>query len=346
MNDPTPTTRLAPSPTGLLHLGHARSFLAAWWIARARGGRVVLRIEDLDCERSRPEWDDAARADLEWLGLDWDGPVLVQSHDLEPYHAAIERLLGSGAAFACVCTRREVLEALDAPHAPGDEVAYPGTCRDRYASPTAAERTTGRAAGVRFRVPEGPRKILDQVHGAVTASPASECGDFLVLRRDGAIAYQLAVVVDDARQDVNLVVRGDDLLTSCARQELLQEALGLARPTWCHVPLVLEGNGERLAKRAGSVPLAELRAKGVDPRRIAGWAATSLGLVTVELADELAGEVGLDAGLDAGAWIPHLQFDRIGRDPVRIDSSTFDPTAEPEPGRAGPDDGSGTTRSA
>jgi glutamyl-tRNA synthetase len=335
---PPPTTRLAPSPTGLLHLGHARSFLAAWWMARARAGRVVLRIEDLDRERCRPEWDDAARADLEWLGLDWDGPVLVQSRDLAPYHAAIQDLLGTGAAFACVCTRREVLEALDAPHAVGDEVPYPGTCRGRFADPAAAERASGRTAGVRFRVPSGPRAVVDRIRGRVTANPAAECGDFLVLRRDGAIAYQLAVVVDDARQGVDLVVRGDDLLPSCARQELLQEALGLARPTWCHVPLVLDEHGERLSKRAESPPLAELRASGIDPRRIVRWAAASLGLVVGEHAEE--------NGLDAAAWIPHLQLDHIATDPVRIDSSTFGPRAEPERGRSGPADGSDTTRSA
>ncbi|QDU85051.1 Glutamyl-Q tRNA(Asp) synthetase [Planctomycetes bacterium Pla163] len=334
----SPTTRLAPSPTGLLHLGHARSFLAAWWVARARGGRVRLRIEDLDRGRSRPEWDDAARADLEWLGLDWDGPVLVQSTDLAPYHSAIDQLLRAGAAFACVCTRRELLEALDAPHATGDEVPYAGTCRDRYQDPAAAERASGRAAGVRFRVPPGPREIVDQIHGSVIANPAAECGDFLVLRRDGAIAYQLAVVVDDARQGVDLVVRGEDLLPSSARQELLQDALGLARPSWCHVPLVLDSEGERLSKRAGSPPLAELRANGVDPRRVVGWAAASLGLVTDERAP--------DEGLDAAGWIPHLRLDRIARDPVRIDSSSFGPAAEPERGRSDPAGGSDTTWSA
>jgi len=274
-----PTTRLAPSPTGLLHAGHARSFLAAWWLARARGGRVVLRIEDLDHTRCRPEWTQAALRDLEWLGLDWDGPLLVQSQDEEPYRAAAADLVARGHAFPCVCSRRELREAVDAPHGPGQELRYAGTCRDRFADVASAERATGLTAGVRLRVPPGDLVVEDLLHGRVAASPERECGDFLLVRRDGAIAYQLAVVVDDARQGVDLVVRGDDLLPSAARQALVQRALGLPHPRWLHLPLVLDTRGERLSKRGGARALAELRAAGVRPERIVSAAARSLGLV-------------------------------------------------------------------
>ncbi|MEZ5976756.1 MAG: tRNA glutamyl-Q(34) synthetase GluQRS [Planctomycetota bacterium] len=290
-----PTTRLAPSPTGLLHLGHARSFLAAWWCARSEGGRVVLRIEDLDTGRSRPEFTDAARRDLEWLGLDWDGPELVQSEDLAPYHDAARRLLERGDAFACVCSRRDVLEALDAPHAADTELRYPGTCRDRFTSVQDAEHRTGATAGVRLRVPEGRFAIRDEFAGRFEADPAREVGDFLLLRRDGAVSYQLAVVVDDARQGVDLVVRGDDLLPSAVRQALLQRALGLPHPRWLHLPLVTDADGNRLSKRAGAQALSTLRERGVDPRLVADWAARSLGL---------AGDA---ARATAREWLPRFR---------------------------------------
>jgi glutamyl-tRNA synthetase len=273
-----PTTRLAPSPTGPLHVGHARSFIAAWLVARARGGRVVLRIEDLDRGRCRQEWTDASYADLEWLGLDWDGPVLVQSHDEEPYRAAAAQLVASGHAYPCICSRRELREAIDAPHASTGEVRYPGTCRHRFATIADAERTSGLPAGVRFRVPEGACTADDLCLGTLHATPHDECGDFLLVRRDGAIAYQLAVVVDDARQGVDLVVRGDDLVPSTLRQALLQRALGLMHPTWLHLPLVHDSRGERLSKRGGALSLRDLAAAGIRPERIVSAAARSLGL--------------------------------------------------------------------
>jgi glutamyl-tRNA synthetase len=272
-----PTTRLAPSPTGLLHVGHARSFIAAWLLARSRGGRVVLRIEDLDRGRCRQEFTDAAFADLEWLGLDWDGPVLVQSHDEEPYRAAAARLVASGHAFPCVCSRRELREAVDAPHAGGD-VRYPGTCRERFASVAEAELQSASPAGIRLRVPDGGLYASDALLGELCASPQRECGDFLLVRRDGAIAYQLAVVVDDARQAVDFVVRGDDLVPSTLRQALVQHALSLPHPTWLHLPLVHASNGERLSKRDGAIALRELAAAGVRPERVVSAAARSLGL--------------------------------------------------------------------
>jgi glutamyl-tRNA synthetase len=276
MRAPVVVTRLAPSPTGRLHLGHARSFLLAWWHARAQGGRVVLRLEDLDDQRCKPEFADACLRDLEWLGLDWDGPVLVQSRELEPYEHACADLLARGRAYPCVCTRAEI-HALSAPHAGEGEQRYPGTCRGKWAALDAARAATGREPGVRLRVEPGPVRVTDELLGGAEFDVQAEIGDVLVRRRDRAFAYQLAVVVDDARQGVTDVVRGADLWPSAARQALIQAALLIPRPRWWHVPLVFDEHGERLAKRRGDIALSELRAAGVDPRAVVAWAANSAG---------------------------------------------------------------------
>jgi len=276
--------RLAPSPSGLLHLGHARTFLLAWWSARAQGGSVVMRIEDLDGERSTQAFADAACRDLEWLGLDWDGAPIVQSTGLARMTLAIERLLDSGRAYVCSCSRGDVRQAQTAPNEGTAEPRYPGTCRGRWSSLTEAESRTGRRAGIRLLVDEGVVRFDDRVAGPQEFDVAASVGDFLIARRSGAPAYQLAVVIDDGAEGVTDVVRGDDLLSSTARQFLLQKALGLPHPAWAHVPLVTNAEGQRLAKREAALGLAELRARGVDPRRIAGWAARSAGLDAPELA--------------------------------------------------------------
>jgi len=270
-------TRLAPSPTGLLHLGHARSFALAWLHARSRGGRVVLRVEDLDRERCKPQLVDACVRDIAWLGLDWDGEPRVQSHSLEPYDRACRELLSNARAYACTCTRAEIA-ALSAPHADDGEQRYPGTCRGRFASPDAARASTGRESGLRLAVEPGPLAVRDELRGECTFDVAAEVGDFLVRRRDGAIAYQLAVVVDDALDGVTDVVRGDDLLPSAARQVLLQRALGLPTPRYWHLPLVTDEHGARLSKRRGDIGLSQLRERGVDPRTVLAWVARSAGL--------------------------------------------------------------------
>ncbi len=274
--------RLAPSPTGLLHLGHARTFLLAWWSARAAGGKVRLRIEDLDADRAKPEFTALAERDLEWLGMDWDGPVIVQSRGLPALETAIKRLLAAGLAYPCTCTRAELQSAVSAPQLGATEPRYPGTCRDRYESVAAAAAASGRAPGIRFRVPDELVRFTDRVHGAQAVDVAAQVGDFLIARRDGTPAYQLAVVVDDAAEGINEVVRGADLLASTARQWLLQRALGLPHPSWAHVPLVVDESGRRLAKRERDLGLAELRERGVDPRLIVGWAAASAGFTSAE----------------------------------------------------------------
>ena len=268
--------RLAPSPTGALHVGHARSFLLAWWSIRSRGGRILLRIEDLDRERVKPGAIDALLRDLEWLGLDWDGPPHLQSQTEEHLHAAAQRLVQSGQAFPCFCTRREV--SLSAPHTTDGEVRYPGTCRDRFESEAAGEAALQRKASLRFRCDPRVLQLEDRFCGSFSANPGLEVGDFMIRRRDGAIAYQLAVVVDDARAGVTEVLRGRDLLASSARQWLLQEALDLPHPTWVHVPLVLDRDGHRLAKRDGATSLESLRASGMDPRELVAFVARSAGI--------------------------------------------------------------------
>jgi len=273
-----PTGRLAPSPTGFLHLGHARTFLIAWWSARSAGGGVWLRMEDLDRSRVRPGLADAILLDLEWLGLDWDGPVVRQSERGELYEAALARLVAEGRAYPCVCTRAEIERAQSAPHLEDGTVRYPSTCRGRFASLAAAEAATGRSPAVRFVVPEGRVEFEDRWFGRIAQDVCAEVGDFPIARRDGEPAYQLAVVVDDAEQGVTEVVRGRDLLSSTARQLLLQRSLGLPHPVWAHVPLVTDAAGRRLAKRHDDLSLARLRGAGVDPRRVVAWVAESVGL--------------------------------------------------------------------
>jgi glutamyl-tRNA synthetase len=280
----TLTGRLAPSPTGLLHLGHARTFLIAWWYTRSRGGRVLLRNEDLDGQRVSQRFADAALTDLEWLGLDWDGEPSVQSRHPERFATALESLLERGAAYACVCSRGDLATAQSAPHAGDREPRYPGTCRHRFASVRDAELASGRRAGVRLVIPEGPVTIRDELAGELTIDVQAEVGDFLIARRGGAPAYQLAVVVDDAAEGVTEVVRGADLLPSTVRQWHVQRALGLAHPSWAHIPLVTDAHGRRLAKHADDLSLAELRARGADPRRIVRWVADNSGFAPRDLA--------------------------------------------------------------
>ncbi|HEY0468983.1 MAG TPA: tRNA glutamyl-Q(34) synthetase GluQRS [Polyangiaceae bacterium] len=302
----SPVGRLAPSPTGLLHLGHARTFLLAFWHIRSRAGRLLLRMEDLDGPRSEMRFADAALTDLEWLGLDWDGPVFLQSTELLRLNAAVTALIGAGKAYPCVCSRGDIRGAQSAPNAGSPEPRYPGTCRGRYSSLAQAERQSGRAAGARLLVPEGSVTIEDGVALTSSWDVAREVGDFLIAKRDKAPAYQLAVVVDDHAQGVNEVLRGADLLPSAARQWHVQNALGLAHPAWFHVPLVTDASGRRLAKREADLSLAELRANGTDPRALVAWAARSAGLAVSERATPA--EV-----------TPVFQLAALPRDPVPLE---------------------------
>ncbi len=300
--------RLAPSPTGHLHLGHARSFLVAWWHARSRNGRIALRIEDLDVDRVKPGMIDATLRDLEWLGLDWDGEPLIQSRGIESIDAAAQSLLERGLAYPCVCTRKEVQAAASAPHAGESTSRYPGTCRGKFTSLAEAEMTSGKPAALRFVVPEGTVTVDDRVLGAHVFDVQNEAGDFPISRRAGFPAYQLAVVVDDARQRVTEVVRGSDLLESAARQQLLQSALGLPTPRWYHVPLVVDEEGRRYAKRSDGIALSRLREAGVDARELVGWVARRSGIADA-------------AGGSAREVAPAFDMARLPRDPVVVTSA-------------------------
>lgn len=274
-----PVGRLAPSPTGVLHLGNARTFLLTWLCVRARGGTLLLRIEDIDGPRVKDGAERATLDDLRWLGLDWDGVLLRQSDHLARYGALVDDLLARGLAYPCVCTRKEVEDAASAPHEDWlDTAPYPGTCRGRFASPADARVATGREPAVRFAVDVDRVPFTDDFRGAEKGRIA---GDFVIQKRDGEPAYQMAVVADDHRQGVTQVVRGDDLVPSTPRQLLLYRAFGWTPPRFAHLPLLVGTDGRRLAKRHGDTSLGAFRARGVHRERIVGWLAACSGLAAL-----------------------------------------------------------------
>lgn len=305
-------TRLAPSPTGALHVGNARTFLLAWLLARQRNWRVLLRIDDLDGPRVRRGADEEAIADLRWLGLDWDGAIVRQSARVAIHREAIQALLDSGAAYPCVCTRSEVDRAASAPHADDGASVYPGTCRGRFASVHQARERSGRDPALRVRTDDRPLRFVDGFAGAREFRVASQLGDFVIAKNDGTPSYQLATVVDDAAAGVTHVVRGDDLLDSTPRQMLLYSLLGLhdAIPHYLHLPLVVGSDGRRLAKRHGDTRLASLRQRGVDPRRLLAM----LGRMS-----------GVDCGdtVTLGELLQHFSLERVPRQRI-----TFTPEHE------------------
>lgn len=263
--------RFAPSPSGPLHLGNLRTALLAWWAARGDGSGFWMRVEDLD-PSSRPEHEATQLADLAAVGIDWDGPVVRQSERRDLYEAALARLVDAGLTYPCYCTRREIREAVRAPHEAPD--AYPGTCRHLTDAERRAREADGRPPALRLRA-DGVEVVADDaLHGAVRGV----VDDVVLRRNDGLPAYNLVVVVDDAAQGVTEVVRGDDLLSSAPRQVHLARALGLAVPRYLHVPLVLGPDGARLAKRHGSVTLADAVAAGVAPAEVRRRLAASVGL--------------------------------------------------------------------
>ena len=306
--------RFAPSPTGRLHLGNVRSALLGWLWARAERGEFVLRIEDLDPERCKKVFTDGIFEDLEWLGLDWDGPVLKQSERGAIYDEAIARLEARGRAYRCWCSRAEIARAASAPHVGEEGPVYPGTCREG-ASPKAGRQPSWRflveapvlprdrlhpdeqptvhperSRGITFaRAASGISTALDAnggerehfvdlLHGEVSQDVAHEVGDFIIRRTDGVASYQLAVVVDDALSGVTHVLRGEDLLSSTARQIQLQRALGYPTPSYAHVPLLMQADGKRLAKRDGASTVAGLRALGWSAQKVLGRLAAWSGL--------------------------------------------------------------------
>ncbi|GAB4136556.1 MAG: tRNA glutamyl-Q(34) synthetase GluQRS [Planctomycetota bacterium] len=296
-----PIGRLAPSPTGALHLGNARTFLLAWLSIRARGGTLLLRIEDIDGPRVKRGAEEQAIEDLRWLGLDWDGPVERQSDRLALYEEATLELIRLGLVYPCVCTRKEIEEAASAPHETAlDGPAYPGTCRGRFRSVEEAREKTGREPALRFRV-DVPR--VPFTDGFCGEQEGCIRGDFVIRKKDLGPAYQLAVVVDDAAQGVTEVVRADDLLPSTPRQILLYRALSRRIPEFLHVPLVVGPDGLRLAKRHGDTSLRAFRARGVRSEILVGFLAASCGLLpSVQPARPLD-------------LLPRFAWDRIPRRP-------------------------------
>jgi glutamyl-tRNA synthetase len=275
-----PRTRLAPSPTGALHLGNARTFLVNWAMARQQGWDVVLRIEDLDGPRVKREASAEAIDILQWLGLDWDQGPLYQRRDLTPYEAALQQLVEQGDVYLCRCTRREIEAAsLSAPHGDEHELRYPGTCRPEGPAPFAREPPSAQNAAWRLRVPEKMTSFIDNFAGRHEHNIQAASGDFLVATKEGLPSYQLAVVVDDARQQVDRIVRGDDLLASTHRQLLLQQRLALApMPEYWHLPLVVGADCRRLAKRHGDSRISHYRSRGAPPERLIGLLAEWSGL--------------------------------------------------------------------
>ncbi len=279
--------RFAPSPSGDLHVGNLRTALLAWLFARWTNREFLMRIEDLD--RVRPGAEPKQLDDLRAIGLDWDGEVVRQSERRSLYEDAIDRLTKAGRAYPCFCSRREIREAPSAPHTPRG--TYPGTCRD-LTDAERARRSAERPAALRLRTDVDEWTITDALHGTYTGT----VDDVVLRRNDGVTAYNLAVVVDDAEQGIDQVVRGDDLLTSAPRQAYLATLLGQEPPTYAHVPLALNTSGDRLAKRDGAVTRTELVAHGVD---VLALIAESLGL----------------AGATPTAMLSSFDPDRLPREP-------------------------------
>lgn len=274
-------TRFAPSPTGLLHLGHVHSALFAWNLARSAGGRFLVRIEDIDPGRCRPEYEAAILDDLRWLGLDWDGLVRRQSEHFDDYRAALARLEARGLLYPCFCTRKdiqdEVARAGHAPHGP-DGVLYPGTCRHLSAAERAERVATGHAFALRLDMAAatalaGHLTWHDRTAGKVVAQPEA-FGDVVLARKDTPTSYHLAVTVDDALQEVTLVTRGEDLFPATHVHRLLQALLDLPVPAYAHHRLLTDASGRRFAKRDKALTVASLRESGRSPaevRALAGF---------------------------------------------------------------------------
>lgn len=303
--------RFAPSPTGCMHAGNVFASLMSWLVARRTGGEVVLRIEDLDRGRSRAEYADLAMRDFDFLGLSWDrGPFFQQGRD-SAYRQAFDDIARKARVYPCYCTRAD-LHAASAPHA-GEHARYPGTCRNL--SPAQLERARAKAqsqdreAAWRLSVPDASFGAVDLFQGAFQMNLSRECGDFVVRRSDATYAYQLAVVVDDAAQGTNCVVRGCDLLSSTPQQMYLQELLGIAHPLYAHVPLLVAPDGRRLSKRHADAGLDSLLQRYETAAGVLGHIAFVAGIIDQDepaSCDDLVREAHLERlrGVRQLTWRP------------------------------------------
>ena len=298
--------RFAPSPTGVLHVGNLRTAIAAYIGARAAGGDFVVRIEDLDRANSTVEHEQSQNHDLRALGMEFDPAIIRQSERFAVYDEVIADLTARGLTYECFCSRREIREAASAPNGALPDGAYPGTCRDLSAAEKRARARAGRPPAIRLRTNGESYELVDAIRGVYRGT----VDDVVLRRNDGVPAYNVAVVVDDAWQDVTHVVRGDDLLSSTPRQIHLQRLLGHASPEYAHVPLVLGADGERLAKRHGAVTLADLTALGESVEVVRDELLTSLGLPTGPL-DEVARRFDWSQ-IDKSPWTILLRWQTRG----------------------------------
>ncbi len=292
------TGRFAPSPTGVLHLGNLRTALASWLSARAAGGRWILRMEDVDGPRCRRDLGEAQLRDLATLGLEPDGPVIWQSERPAAYREALAALHQADRLYPCVCTRKDLQVLASAPHAEDGLRPYPGRCRDRA--------WEGFDRALRLRLPDGAVAWADRLLGPQVDDPAALTGDPLLFRRDGCFAYHLAVVVDDAAQGVDEVVRGADLRPVTATQVRLQEALGLLRPAYAHLGMVTAPDGSRLGKRDGALGLEALADRGISAGEVLGWLGWSLGCLE---RPEACAAIDL---------VPKFRWERVPKGDVRV----------------------------
>jgi glutamyl-tRNA synthetase len=311
------TTRIAPSPTGALHLGNARTFLVNWALARQRSWRIVLRIDDLDSPRVKPGADREALEILGWLGIDWDEGPVYETASIPEYRRQLAKLSSQGLIYPCHCTRTQIAAAsLSAPHADEHELRYPGTCRPDVPVPREFDSPDTAGAAWRLRVPDEAITFVDQVAGPQVWNVQQHVGDFLTTNKQGVASYQLACV---ALAGVTEVVRGDDLLSSTPRQMVLQRLLGLPSCRYWHLPIVVGPDGQRLAKRHGGWTIAQYRAAGVSAGRIRALVARWSG---VDDSEELS----------PGGWIGALQMDRLPRTRIEFRESDHDWLMAASPG--------------
>lgn len=295
--------RFAPSPTGRMHVGNVFTALVAWLVAKSQGGQIVLRIEDLDAQRSKPKYIDAIQRDFETLGLTWDKGPFFQQERKEAYRAAFQTLVARDLVYPCFCTRAD-LHAASAPHV-GEKLVYPGTCR-MLSKGDRTFRALKQTPAKRLVVPDSVVAFNDLVQGYFKQNLAQECGDFVLQRSDGVFAYQLAVVVDDADQGITSVVRGMDLLDSTPQQKYLQDLLGLPHPQYAHVPLIATEGNRRLSKRNHDTTLDMLLGRDKTPEALIGHIAGLTGLASTDdptTPEELLGSFSLAA---LAKQFPHL----------------------------------------
>ena len=298
--------RFAPTPSGRMHLGNVFAALVAWLSVRHDHGRMVLRMEDLDTQRTSGEFAQVLREDLLWLGLDWDEETQPQSQRSHIYEAYFEKLEAMGLLYPCYCTRSQ-LHSVNAPHLSDGTYVYTGTCRNLSEEQKAA---FGRAPAWRVKVPDQEWTVNDRIQGVYTENLATHCGDFVVRRADGVYVYQLAVTVDDALAGVNQVVRGTDLLSSAPRQMYLQSLLGFPHPEYAHVPMLLAPDGRRLSKRDKDLDLGYLR-EHTTPEHLLGVLAHAAGLLDAPVS------------ISAAELAQHFSFEKIQGDAIYLDAKTL-----------------------